>query len=111
MIEFLIEKHEIVVTHGDLHPRNVMVTWDTLETSYGFDQEDIKCPDTDLRVTSVIDWECCGCYPEYWEYVKALNTVGPKDPFSDWFEYLPTQAIGSWPFELSTDMLLSRWLG
>jgi hypothetical protein len=108
---FLTDKHKIVVTHGDLHPRNIMVTWDTLESHHIPKESHPEHPDSDLRITMVIDWECCGCYPEYWEYVKALNTIRPKDPFSDWIEYLPTKAIGVWPSELSTDILLSRWLG
>lgn len=90
--------HNLVATHGDLHPRHIMVTWDAEEGG-------------DLHITSIIDWELAGWYPEHWEFVKALNTAGPKGALADWCEYLPTAAIGSWPMEFSLDLLLGRWLG
>ena len=58
--------HKIVLTHGDFHPRNIIV------------KDDV--------VIAIIDWEFAGWYPEYWEYVKALNVVGPV---VDWWRYLP----------------------
>lgn len=57
---FMQENHEIVLTHGDLHPRNIMVT----EHDQG----------KEIKVEVLIDWEMCGWYPAYREYVKALNT-------------------------------------
>lgn len=42
---------EIVLTHNDLHPRNIIVH--------------------DGKVVAIIDWELSGFYPEYWEYIKA----------------------------------------
>ncbi len=27
------------------------------------------------RVTGIVDWECAGWYPEYWEYTKAHFAV------------------------------------
>lgn len=95
------EDHRLVMTHGDLHPRNIMVKWEG-----GSDEEDRH-----LRVTSIIDWELGGWYPEYWEFVKSLSTIPSRGPMSDWFNYLPTGAIGMWPVEYSTDCLLDRWLG
>ncbi|KAF3491081.1 uncharacterized protein GIQ15_00598 [Arthroderma uncinatum] len=44
--------HEIVLTHSDLAPRNILVRGD--------------------KVVALLDWEMAGYYPEYWEYVKAL---------------------------------------
>lgn len=44
--------HEIVFTHGDFAPRNILVQG--------------------TKVVAVLDWEMSGFYPEYWEYVKAL---------------------------------------
>lgn len=103
---FMKDDHQIVVTHGDLHPRNIMVAWDDMS-----DGSELKLPTSDICITSIVDWECSGCYPAYWEFVKALNTIGPKDKFSDWSEFLPTEAIGTWAFEYAIDFLLSRWLG
>ncbi|KND86308.1 hypothetical protein TOPH_09064 [Tolypocladium ophioglossoides CBS 100239] len=86
------ENHRLVMTHGDLHPRNIMVKWEG-----GSEEEDKH-----LRVTSIIDWELGGWYPEYWEFVKSLSTIPSRGPMSDWFNYLPTEAIGMWPVEYST---------
>ena len=44
--------HQIVLTHSDLAPRNILVRGDV--------------------VVGILDWELAGFYPEYWEYVKAL---------------------------------------
>lgn len=44
--------HEIVLTHGDLDPRNILVQGS--------------------KVVAILDWEYAGFYPEYWEYCKAL---------------------------------------
>lgn len=38
-------------THGDLGVQNILVR--------------------DSKVVAIIDWECSGWYPEYWEYTKA----------------------------------------
>ncbi|KAI2484440.1 phosphotransferase enzyme family protein [Pyrenophora tritici-repentis] len=47
-----MKDHEIVFTHGDISPRNILVK--------------------DCNIVSVLDWEYSGYYPEYWEYAKAF---------------------------------------
>jgi tRNA A-37 threonylcarbamoyl transferase component Bud32 len=47
-----LNSHEIVLTHGDISPRNIIVQGS--------------------KVVAILDWELAGYYPEYWEYVKAL---------------------------------------
>ncbi|EPE33670.1 Protein kinase-like (PK-like) [Glarea lozoyensis ATCC 20868] len=47
-----LPKHNIVLTHGDIAPRNIIVR--------------------DGKIVAILDWELSGFYPEYWEYVKAL---------------------------------------
>jgi thiamine kinase-like enzyme len=47
--------HEILFTHGDISPRNIMVR--------------------DGHIAAIIDWQYAGWYPEYWEFVKALKTA------------------------------------
>ena len=49
-------KHEIVFTHADLNPRNILA-------------------DERGNITGIVDWECAGWYPEYWEYTKAHFAV------------------------------------
>ena len=74
----LKDDFKIVLTHGDLHPRNVLV------------KEDDR---GNVEVTGIIDWELGGWYPEYWEELKALNTRGTDDD-SDWWETLPSSIMG-----------------
>lgn len=45
-------RHEVVLTHSDFSPRNIIVRGD--------------------QVVGIIDWEMAGFYPDYWEYIKAL---------------------------------------
>lgn len=47
-----LPKQDIVFTHNDLAPRNILVK--------------------DGNVVAIVDWEFSGFYPQYWEYVKAL---------------------------------------
>ena len=47
--------HDIVFTHGDLNPRNILAE--------------------NGRITGIVDWENAGWFPEYWEYTKAHFTV------------------------------------
>ena len=49
-------KHKITFTHADLNPRNILV-------------------DENMKISGIVDWECAGWYPEYWEYTKAHFTV------------------------------------
>lgn len=49
-------KHDTVFTHADLNLRNILV-------------------DDTGRISAIVDWECAGWYPEYWEYTKMHFTV------------------------------------
>ncbi|KKZ66603.1 hypothetical protein EMCG_07717 [[Emmonsia] crescens] len=87
----LREGNRIVMTHGDLHPRNIMVIKD---------QEGI-------RVTGLIDWEYSGAYPEYWEFVKSLNTMFPVRA-GDWCFFLPQKGMGAYFAEFAIDRFLEN---
>lgn len=56
--------HQIVFTHGDFAPRNILVQGD--------------------KIVAVIDWEDSGWLPEYWELLKALWSPGSLD--DSWIE-------------------------
>ena len=84
----LRDNHRIVMTHGDLRPGNVMV----------------EMIEGEIKLVGLIDWEMGGTYSEYWEYMKALNTVSPLDEM-DWAHHLP-EAIGDYPFEWAIDSLI-----
>lgn len=47
-----MEGHDIVLTHNDFAPRNILVQGS--------------------KVVAIVDWEFSGYYSEYWEYNKAL---------------------------------------
>ncbi|XXG99277.1 hypothetical protein Hte_005614 [Hypoxylon texense] len=53
--------HEIVFTHADLNPRNILVG-QTVQSD----------GTTGWSVTGIVDWETAGYYPEYWDYTKAM---------------------------------------
>lgn len=48
-------QHDIVFTHGDLNPRNILFE--------------------NGKISGIVDWENAGWFPEYWEYTKAHYTV------------------------------------
>ncbi|KAI1111696.1 hypothetical protein F5Y14DRAFT_443106 [Nemania sp. NC0429] len=64
-----------------------------------------------VRVSSILDWETAGWYPEHWEFVKAMHAVDSRGPLRDWIDYLPTEAIGSYMVEYAVDCLIDRWHG
>ncbi|OJD26709.1 hypothetical protein ACJ73_01917 [Blastomyces percursus] len=90
----LREDHRIVLTHGDLHPRNIMVR---------------RAQHGGLIIAGIIDWEMGGAYPEYWEYLKALNTMFPLRR-GDWFFFLPLEGIGKYTAELAIDNYIQKLL-
>ena len=57
-------EHQIVFTHADLAPYNIMVD--------------------EGHVVGIVDWQDAGWYPEYWEYVTTMygSTAGTWD--SQW---------------------------
>jgi len=80
----LKDDHRIVLTHGDLHPRNIMVEGN--------------------KVTGIVDWAYGGWYPEYWEYIKGWNPVGRCQ---DWWEHL-RHVAGDYTFEWLVDYHLDE---
>jgi aminoglycoside phosphotransferase len=84
LLSMMRQNHRIVLTHGDFHPRNIMVK--------------------DTIITGIIDWEFSGWYPEYWEYIKALTAVEPVD---DWWRYLST-IVGPYYTEWAIDRQLEK---
>jgi hypothetical protein len=116
---YLEDDHKVFLAHGDLHPRNIMVVTrlhdlvmddappkESLCTTNGI----VNQSTTQFTITAILDWEMCGWYPEYWEYVKALNTITPGSEMDDWWAYLP-RTVGVWPREHAVDLMLSRWHG
>jgi aminoglycoside phosphotransferase (APT) family kinase protein len=76
--------HEIVFTHADFTPRNIMVK--------------------DGRVVALLDWEYSGWYPEYWEFVKTFNAA---DHRVNWYNYVGL----IFPKCYKTEYINDRFLG
>lgn len=66
----------IVFSHGDLRPENIVV----LPDQHG-----------NYSISGILDWEMSGFYPDYWEAVKATNTMAPQEE-DDWYLHLPACA-------------------
>lgn len=81
------DDHGVVFTHGDLAPRNIMVS-------------------DDASITGIVDWEDAGWYPEHWELVKALYcTMSVKD--KNWDKAVRAFVPGDYEEELHIDKSLS----
>lgn len=52
------EDHRSYFTHSDFHPSNLLVEGG--------------------RLSGIVDWECTGYMPEYWEYIKAKRAAHCK---------------------------------
>ncbi|KKZ62391.1 hypothetical protein EMCG_03218 [[Emmonsia] crescens] len=53
----LSDDTEVIFTHGDLHPSNIIVSEDS------------------NKILAIIDWRQSGWYPDYWEFCKAEHTA------------------------------------
>lgn len=100
----LRENHRIVMTHANLHPRNILVSWEDAR-----DQGAAGPSDRPL-VMAILGWEKAGWYPEYWEYARAVAAARrPRSSLEDWADYLPTDAIGRYMAEYAVNSLLDEW--
>ncbi|RMZ84157.1 hypothetical protein DV738_g786, partial [Chaetothyriales sp. CBS 135597] len=79
------QTHEVVFTHGDLAPHNMLVM-------------------SDGRIAGLIDWEAAGYYPNYWEYTTAWG-IGTE---GWWFDLVHELADGKYHNEREADA--GRWL-
>jgi aminoglycoside phosphotransferase (APT) family kinase protein len=68
--EMLPDDSEIVLTHGDLHRSNIILT--------------LSHP---LQVAALIDWEQSAWLPSYWEACKAYWTTSYSEEWAE--KYLP----------------------
>ncbi|KAK2740529.1 hypothetical protein FQN55_008872 [Onygenales sp. PD_40] len=81
-------RHDIVFTHGDLNPRNILAE--------------------NGKITGIVDWENAGWFPEYWEYTKSHYTVRS---LIRWLADLVDQVFEGYRDELHVENMLSDLLG
>ncbi|KAL1893922.1 hypothetical protein Sste5346_006063 [Sporothrix stenoceras] len=80
--------HRIILTHGDLAPRNIMVRGG--------------------KIVALIDWEDAGWYPEYWEYVKFFQRIRSNKE-EGWATYADDIFENTYPDELVDYIAISRY--
>ncbi|KAJ6440702.1 40S ribosomal protein mrp10 [Purpureocillium lavendulum] len=62
-----LETDSLVLCHGDLSPRNIIVK--------------------NNNIVGIVGWDCAGWYPKWWEYVKFFETsTSPQN--QDWYDYV-----------------------
>jgi aminoglycoside phosphotransferase (APT) family kinase protein len=81
-------QHDIVFTHGDLNPRNILVE--------------------NGKITGIVDWENAGWFPEYWEFSKAHYSVRS---LMRWLADVVDQVFEGYRDELMVENMLSDLLG
>ena len=71
----LLRSHtaEIVFTHGDFRPENIVVQSDR---------------NGNYTLSGIVDWEKSGFYPDYVECIKATSNMSSSTE-EDWYLYLP----------------------
>ncbi|KAG6087467.1 hypothetical protein E4U15_007825 [Claviceps sp. LM218 group G6] len=74
--------HEIVLTHGDLNLRNIMMH--------------------NGRLSGIIDWETCGWFPNYWDYTKAHFITMPHRRWSKIVDAV-FEKLGNFEAELAVE--------
>lgn len=80
--------HDIVFTHGDLNPRNILAE--------------------NGKITGIVDWENAGWFPEYWEYTKAHYSVRS---LMRWLADVVDRVFEGYRDELVVENMLSDLLG
>lgn len=84
LVSRTLRSHKAVFTHGDLHPKNIIVR------RTGAREDGTRT--LEIKIT---DWEISGWYPEYWEFCNA-TVCGRFRP--DWLE-LVLQIMEIYPNE------------
>jgi len=78
----LQRSEQSVFTHADLAPRNIIIDQSTFE------------------VTGILDWECAGWYPAYWEYTNMWRGFADGTPDGyDWCRWMDRSNPFGWTKE------------
>ena len=86
---------EIVFTHGDLRPANILVK---------------LTEDGRYIISGIVDWEDSGFYPDYHEARKITNCLATNED-GDWFRFIPSCiSPHSYPSEWLLDYVWGRHL-
>lgn len=72
--------YPIRFSHNDFAPFNVLI-------------------DQNYRLSGIVDWECAGWFPEYWEYTRSHFH---RELYTDW-QALMDAVFGRWKEELEVE--------
>lgn len=75
-----LRPHPIVMSHGDICPKNIIVD--------------------NYKIIAILGWDCAGWYPDWWEYAKFFE-ARTSDKNSDWYEYAGEIFDKEFPAELA----------
>ncbi|KAI9713110.1 MAG: hypothetical protein M1820_001095 [Bogoriella megaspora] len=82
----ILRDHPPVFTHTDVQKKNIIVE---------------RVGAYDFKV-SLVDWECAGWYPSYWEYAAIFAALEWNDEWPAWFD----QIVGPWTAEAAIVRML-----
>ena len=82
----LRKDHRIVLTHGDFAQQNIIVK--------------------NGKVVALVDWQCAGWFPEYWDFIKFFARPARS---KDWYQYANEIFSESYFDELFLYQFLSRY--
>ena len=84
ILKLLTVKHDVVFTHGDLLLHNIIVE--------------------DGHISGIIDWECAGWMPEYWEFGVILRCLSPS---TEWYQNITSLSTFKYKTEMAADHVLA----
>jgi len=76
--------HRLCFTHADLHHENIIVK--------------------DDKLVGIIDWECAGWLPEYWEWTQMLRKKSPNYKPSRWYLERIASGLFDGKYEAEVDL-------
>lgn len=79
--------YPVVLTHGALCPRNIVVSNNT--------------------IAWILGWDCAGLYPAWWEYVRFFEARTIEEN-SDWYDYATDIFEDEFPGELAAYQGIAR---
>ncbi|KAL0950842.1 hypothetical protein HGRIS_007601 [Hohenbuehelia grisea] len=85
LARFMKREQNIVFSHGDLAPRNILAK--------------------DGKIVAILDWECAGWCPDYWEAVRGIRSNLDMPSFGDAFREL---FCGRYDDEIALEYELSK---
>jgi hypothetical protein len=91
------EGQGIVLTHGDLQPRNILIQF---QEQPGYRRR--------IWITALLHWNLGGWYPKYWESMRLYYLAEVLDTVPGWIDCLPLKKLGQWSVEYAMDLAIRQ---